>query len=237
MSKLSTFMLLVFACLVVVPATVSDAFVPQPSVANALVSNQLRQSGFLTAKRSNDRMSYLFASTAPSQSGKELIVIDSWEVLPDGRIKGIVADSGDSVLTSPLKKKNGLKEKTIVQTVSGSRYKLGTPAFVLGAGNNISAERLGVPRATLGGINSNANNVRATQPLKYSPTASRNGFMEKILANKGRATMPLQSEFSGSPSLNSNDRVEKKNDLFAVSSIYSMECLLHMPDQSILYTC
>ena len=216
-SKASTFMPIIIVAIVAVSTTFSDAFVPQPSVANVGAPKQVQQNDYLTNSRRNDQTSCLFVST-PSKSENELMVIDSWQLLPDGRIKGIVAESGDSVLTSPLKKKSGLKEKTTVRTLSGSRYKLGTPASVVGAGNNLSADRLGVPRATLGGINGNANSVRATQPLKSSSTASRDGLMENFLANKGRATMPLQSDSLGSPSVSSDEiGAEKKYDLLTVS--------------------
>eukprot|EP00535_Pseudo-nitzschia_heimii_P004551 CAMPEP_0197176980 /NCGR_PEP_ID=MMETSP1423-20130617/2738_1 /TAXON_ID=476441 /ORGANISM="Pseudo-nitzschia heimii, Strain UNC1101" /LENGTH=1486 /DNA_ID=CAMNT_0042626447 /DNA_START=168 /DNA_END=4625 /DNA_ORIENTATION=- len=198
-SKVSTLMLLVFVAIAAVSATFSDAFVPQPSFANVGGPNQVQKCVFLTNNRWNDRTICLFSSTSPSKSEDELLVIDSWQLLPDGRIKGIVAASGDNVLTSPLKKKNGLKEKTTVRTVSGSRYRLGTPASGVGAGNNLSADRLGVPRATLGGINGNTNSVRATQPLKSSSTPSRDGFTENKLANERRATMPLQSDNAGRP--------------------------------------
>lgn len=209
--KLSTLLLQVIACTVAVLANVSDAFVLQPPVANPLVLNQLRQSIFVTTKRWNGQATHLFTSTAPSQSGNELLVIDSWEVLPDGRLKGIVVESGDSVLTSPLKKRSDLKEKMTVQTLSGSRYKLGLPASVLDASNNLSADQLGVPRASFGGSNSNPNSIRSTQPLKSVQASSPNGVMNKVIGNKGRETVSLQAESS----LNSEDGgLEKKYYLF-----------------------
>jgi len=211
-SKVSTLALLIAVVTVAVSTTLSDAFVPPPSVANIVAPVQLQHNGFSNKNSCNDRTSCLFASTAPSRSGGGLAVIDSWKLLPDGRIKGVMADSSDSVMTSPLKNKNGLEEKATVQTVSGSRYKLGTPASAVGAGNNLSADRLGIPRATLGGINGNNNNVRATQPLKSNPTASQDGFLQNFLANKGRATMPLRSESSGSPSSTNNNDDGAFND-------------------------
>lgn len=202
-SNVSMLALLIFASVV----TVSDAFAPSHSVATVPSQIQLQQKSFAKTN--------LFASTAPSRSGNELAVIDSWELLPDGRIKGVISDSGDSVTTSPLKRKNGLKEQTTVRTVSGSRYKLGTPASLVGTGKNLSADLLGVPRATLGGVNSNNDGVRATRPLKSLSTASSDELMQNFLANKGRATMPLQSESSGSVPANNNkkDGSEKKIDL------------------------
>lgn len=183
--------LLISVATVLVSATVSDAFVPP------LPRNELHQHAFSTPNTCTTRETCLFVSSLPSRSGSGLGVIDSWKLLPDGRIKGVMAGSGDSVLTSPLKNKNGLKEKSTVRTVSGSRYKLGTPAA---GGNNLPANRLGIPRTTLG--------ARATQPLN-----SQEGFMQNFLDNKDRATVPLQSSSTGS--------AEKGNGLLAVSSFSS----------------
>jgi len=205
-SKVSMLEFLIVVVTLAVLTTLSDAFVHPPSVANIICPNHLLHNDFSTTNSCNDRTSSLFASTASSNNESGLAVIDSWKLLPDGRIKGVMADSGDSVMTSPLKNKNRLKEKSTVRTVSGSRYKLGTPSLIIGAGNNLSADRLGTPRATLGGINGNNNNVRATQPLQSGPTASQDGLLQNFLANKGRATMPLRSDSSESPfSANNND--------------------------------
>lgn len=208
--KVSTLVvMLVSVVVLVLSATISDAFVPPSSVANTLARNQFLSNGFSTTNGCNDQTTCLFVSTLPSNSGNGLAVINSWKLLPDGRIKGVMAGSGDSVLTSPLKNKNGLKENATVRTVSGSRYKLGTPISAVGAGNNLSADRLGTPRATFGGINGNSNNVRATQPLKSSPVAAQDGFFQNFFANKDRATMPLGS--GDSPPDGS-----EKNDLLTV---------------------
>jgi hypothetical protein len=230
-SKVSTLALLIAVVSVAVSTTLSDAFVPPPSVANIVDSNRLQHNGFSTTNGCNEKRSCLFASTLPSRSGSGLAVIDSWKLLPDGRIKGVMADSGDNVLTSPLKNKNGLKEKTTVRTVSGSRYKLGIPTAVIGAGNNnLSADRLGTPRATLGGINGNNNNVRATQPLKSNPMGSQDGLFQNFLANKGRATMPLRSDSLESPSSagnnddNSLEGSDKKMNFFTVRIFSSFVC-------------
>ena len=177
-SNVSTLALLIATVTVVLSTNLSDAFVPPPFLANNVAPNKLQHDGFSTTS--------LYASTLP---GSGLAVIDSWKLLPDGRIKGVMADTGDSVLTSPLKSKNGLKERATVRTVSGSRYRLGTPSVAL------SADRLGTPRATMAGVNNN----RATQPLK-----SQDGLMQNFLDNKGRATMPLQSDDIGSTDSPSN---------------------------------
>ena len=201
-SKLSSMALLMSFVALSIP--LSDAFVPQSSVLNAAALHEPQQSGFLNEVRK----SCLFASTA---SGNELAVIDSWKLLPDGRIKGIIANSGDNVLTSPLKRKTGLKEKSTVRTVSGSRYKLGTPAAAGSDESNLSADQLGTPRATLGGINNN--DVRATQPLTSSPTASQDRVLQNYLANKGRATVPLGSE---APASDGDSDDSKRNRLLTV---------------------
>ena len=182
--KVSALELLIAVALV--STNFSNAFVPS----NLVNRNELQRNGFSTRDNVyNGVETSLSASAAPLRSGSGLDVIDSWKLLPDGRIKGVMAGSGDSVLTSPLKNKNGLKEASTVRTVSGSRYKLGKPASVL------PANRLGVARKTLG--------VRGTQPLKNNPMASQQGFMQNFLDNKGRATMPVESSASQSSGLGS----------------------------------
>ena len=228
-STVSTLALLVIVVAAVLSTTLSNAFVSPPSFANAVVpklkqQQQQHTGSSSSSANSNDRTSSrLYSSTAPSKSGSGLAVIDSWKLLPDGRIKGVMSGSGDNVLTSPLKKKNGLKEKNTVRTVSGSRYKLGTPASATSATENkLSADRLGIPRATLGGINGSGSgngngNVRSTQPLNSTPTASQDRVLQNYLANKGRATMPLRSS-TGSPSSSNNGAAasKKKNDFLTV---------------------
>ncbi len=184
--KASALVLLIAVATVLVSTNFSDAFVPS----NLVNRNELQRRGFSTRDNIyNVRETSLLASAAPLRSGSGLDVIDSWKVLPDGRIKGVMAGSGDSVLTSPLKNKNGLKETSTVRTVSGSRYKLGKPASLL------PANRLGVARKTLG--------VRGTQPLKSNPMTSQEGFMQNFLDNKGRATAPVQSSSTQSSGLGS----------------------------------
>lgn len=194
-SRLSALELLVSVATVLVSTNLSDAFVPPSSIASISPRNELHHDGC----RSQETC--LFASTLPSRSGSGLDVIDSWKLLPDGRIKGVMAGSGDSVLTSPLRNKNGLKEKSTVRTISGSRYKLGTPAS---GGNNLSADRLGTTRTTLG--------VRSTQPLQSNPKGSQEGFMQNFLENKNRATMPVQSS--------SPESQENGNGFLAVSPLF-----------------
>ena len=231
----STLALLVVVVAAALSATLSTAFVsPVPSVANVVVPKQQQYhqqqqhhhhtgSSGSRITDSNDRThtsSRLYASTAPPKSG--LAVIDSWKLLPDGRIKGVMSGSGDNVLTSPLKNKNGLKEKNTVRTVSGSRYKLGTPAAVAAsaspADSKLSADRLGTPRATLGGNNSN-NNVRATQSLnKSTPTASQDRVLQDYLANKERATTPSGSPFTSNNGAAVAAGLKKKNNFLTVRS-------------------
>jgi len=193
----------------------SDAFVSPPSVAN-LVLPYHHHHHHHHRRRANDRSIPLYAATA---SGSDIGVINSWKLLPDGRIQGVMADSGDNVLTSPLKKQTGLKEESTVRTVSGSRYRLGTPAAPDDNGNdngndtNMSPDRLGTPRATVPGVNMPGSNgdetpVRATQPLRSAPTASQDRVLNEYVANKGRATIPV-SESSGSAPEGSTEK--KKN--------------------------
>jgi len=201
----------------------SDAFVSPPSVANLVLPYQQPGQGVHHhhhhhhRRRANDRSIPLYAATA---SGSDIGVINSWKLLPDGRIQGVMADSGDNVLTSPLKKQTGLKEESTVRTVSGSRYRLGTPAAPDDNGNsndndtNMSPDRLGTPRATVPGVNMPGANgdetpVRATQPLRSAPTASQDRVLNEYVANKGRATIPV-SESSGSAPEGSTEK-EKKN--------------------------
>ena len=199
---------------VALSTTSSEAFVPSPSDSIISVPNVLQHRGFAPTHSRRLGSKRLHASTLPFNNGKGVAVIDSWKLLPDGRIKGIISETGDSVLTSPLKNRNGLKEKTTVRTISGSKYKLGVPALAVSARNNLTAERLGIPRATFRGIKGNTNNVRVTQPLTSERVASRDGFLQNFRANKSRATMPLNSDYSGS----GND---EKNDLLTVCSLCS----------------
>jgi len=220
----STLALVVVVVAAALSVTLSTAFVsPVPSVANHHTASSGISSRITDTSNDRDRdrttytttssRLYASSSTAPPKSG--LAVIDSWKLLPDGRIKGVMSGSGDNVLTSPLKlkNKNGLKEKDTVRTVSGSRYKLGTPAAVAVANvadNKLSADRLGTPRATLGG------NVRATLPLnKSTPTASQDRVLQDYLANKERATTtPSGSPFGAA----AGDGLKKKNNFLTVRS-------------------
>ena len=106
--------------------TRSDAFVSPQSIVNAnanananRVLARVRNLVPSPQQHNDDRSSRLYSSTA---SGSGFAVIDSWKLLPDGRIQGVMADTGDNVLTSPLRKKKGLRESTTIRTISGSRY-------------------------------------------------------------------------------------------------------------------
>jgi len=60
-------------------------------------------------------------------------IVDDWKILKSGELVGCVKnhpviENGDVIRTSPLQKTNGVAERSIVQTISGSKYKLGTPS-------------------------------------------------------------------------------------------------------------
>jgi len=121
-------------------------------------------------------------------------MIDTWKLMPDGRIKGVISPDGDNVLTSPLKNINGLRETATIQTVSGSQYLLGTPG-VTPTDNKLSADQLGIPREILGGGGGEEVNNKnaATRPLMSTPTTSQDRVLQNYLANRERATVPLSS--------------------------------------------
>lgn len=59
--------------------------------------------------------------------------IDNWELTSSGEINGAVTnytgnvfEEGEEITTSPLSNKRGIKDGSIVTTISGSKYKLGT---------------------------------------------------------------------------------------------------------------
>ncbi|MGK3738439.1 MAG: hypothetical protein ACI90V_005286, partial [Bacillariaceae sp.] len=215
MTKKMTTSVIVFLIVLALSTTVSTGFIsPPPSdrIRNKVVVTTTSTGGGRSSNSSRNNISSsssssssrLYASTAPSNN--KIAVIDSWKLLPDGRIKGVISPDGDNVLTSPLKNpKRVLKEKATIRTVSGSQYSLGTPADATTAStstststdkNKLRADQLGIPRATLGG---GGRGARATQPLMSTPTTSQDRVLQSYLANKGRATMPLSSSSSSSP--------------------------------------
>ena len=63
--------------------------------------------------------------------------IDNWELTSAGEINGAVTnytgnvfEEGEEITTSPLSNKRGIKDGSIVTTISGSKYKLGTKKTV-----------------------------------------------------------------------------------------------------------
>ena len=61
-------------------------------------------------------------------------IISDWRYQNDGSISGTVTNhptirDGDRITTSPIKNKNGINENTVVQTKSGSKYKLTNVAW------------------------------------------------------------------------------------------------------------
>jgi len=58
--------------------------------------------------------------------------LDSWELTPAGEINGAITnyngnnfEEGEEITTSPLSNKRGIKDGSVVTTISGSKYKLG----------------------------------------------------------------------------------------------------------------
>lgn len=181
-------MIVLFAVVVALSTSLSTALISrQLQLGISSVSSISNNKGRRRINKECTESLRLYASTmAPD-------VIDSWKLMPDGRIKGVISPGGDNVLTSPLQNSNGLKEMATIQTASGSNYRLGTPDVVASAtdknnssrsnNNRLSADRLGISRG----------NVRATRPIKV------------------RATVPLLSTLSGSGNVGPNNR-NKKND-------------------------
>jgi hypothetical protein len=253
----------VFLIALALSTTVSTGFIsPPPSdrIRNKVAVTTIITGGGSSSSSSSSSnniissSSRLYASTTPSRN--KIAVIDSWKLLPDGRIKGVISPDGDNVLTSPLKNpKRSLKEKATIRTVSGSRYSLGTPADATTTSTDkntkLRANQLGIPRATLGG--GARGGVRATQPLMSSggarggaratqhlmstPTTSQDRVLQSYLANKGRATMPLANEgratmplSSSSSSSSSPDSMTKtKNGLLTVrNNSYCVHFMLRL---------
>jgi hypothetical protein len=230
MTKKMSTSVMVFLIAFGLSTTVSTGFIsPSPSdrIRNQVGVTTISTGGGSSSSSNNiiSSSSQLFASTAPSKN--KIAVIDSWKLLPDGRIKGVISPDGDNVLTSPLKNPKRLLEETdAIQTVSGSRYSLGKPADATTSStttstdkNKLRADQLGIPRATLGGGGGARGGARATQPLMSTPTTSQDRVLQSYLANKGRATMPLSSSSSSSSSssLSSPDsKTTKKNGLLTV---------------------
>jgi hypothetical protein len=231
MTKKMTTSVIVFLIVLALSTTVSTGFIsPPPSdrIRNKVVVTTTSTGGGRSSNSSRNNISSssssssrLYASTAPSKN--KIAVIDSWKLLPDGRIKGVISPDGDNVLTSPLKNpKRVLKEKATIRTVSGSQYSLGTPADATTAStstststdkNKLRADQLGIPRATLGG---GGRGARATQPLMSTPTTSQDRVLQSYLANKGRATMPLSSSSSPVSKKKKNVLLTVRNNSYCV---------------------
>ena len=256
MTKKMATSVMVFLIALALSTTVSTGFIsPPPSdrIRNKVAVTTIITGGgsSSSSSSSNNIISRLYASTTPSKN--KIAVIDSWKLLPDGRIKGVISPDGDNVLTSPLKNpKRSLKEKATIRTVSGSRYSLGTPADATTASTDkntkLRANQLGIPRATLGG--GARGGVRATQPLMSSggarggaratqhlmstPTTSQDRVLQSYLANKGRATMPLANEGRATMPLSSSssspDSMTKtKNGLLTVrNNSYCVHFMLRL---------
>ena len=244
MTKKMATSVMVFLIALALSTTVSTGFIsPPPSdrIRNKVAVTTIITGGgssSSSSSSSNNIISRLYASTTPSRN--KIAVIDSWKLLPDGRIKGVISPDGDNVLTSPLKNpKRSLKEKATIRTVSGSRYSLGTPADASTASTTTStdkntklrADQLGIPRATLGG--GARGGVRATQPLMSTPTTSQDRVLQSYLANKGRATMPLANEGRATMPLSSSSSphsmTKTKNGLLTVrNNSYCVHFMLRL---------
>lgn len=207
---------MLFLFVVALSTTVSTAFVSPPPSFLSLPSDIIRIKANPIVRSNNNinNIFRLYASTAPSKNA--ISMIDTWKLMPDGRIKGVISPDGDNVLTSPLKNLNGLRETATIQTVSGSRYLLGTPDTTP-TDNKLSAYQLGFSREILGGGGGEeANNkYAATLPLISTPTTSQDRVLQNYLANRERATVPLSSSGRTDPTGIS----KKKNDLLTVRSL------------------
>jgi hypothetical protein len=53
------------------------------------------------------------------------VTVEQWEILPDGRLQGVIFPDGDQVTTSPLRDVQRARPRRTVTTLSGSKYKLG----------------------------------------------------------------------------------------------------------------
>lgn len=87
------------------------------------------------------RPSYLTTNSSPTYGRPSLTqvhmaaavpLLDRWKVLPSGSLVGTVKDhpyidDGDVITTSPVKDPGAAKEQGIVETASGSQYRLLTP--------------------------------------------------------------------------------------------------------------
>ena len=255
MTKKMATSVMVFLIALALSTTVSTGFIsPPPSdrIRNKVAVTTIITGGgsSSSSSSSNNIISRLYASTTPSKN--KIAVIDSWKLLPDGRIKGVISPDGDNVLTSPLKNpKRSLKEKATIRTVSGSRYSLGTPADATTASTDkntkLRANQLGIPRATLGGgarggvratqplMSSGGarGGARATQPLMSTPTTSQDRVLQSYLANKGRATMPLANEGRATMPLSSSasphSMTKTKNGLLTVrNNSYCVHFMLRL---------
>ena len=259
MTKKMATSVMVFLIALALSTTVSTGFIsPPPSdrIRNKVAITTIITGGgsSSSSSSSNNIISRLYASTTPSKN--KIAVIDSWKLLPDGRIKGVISPDGDNVLTSPLKNpKRSLKEKATIRTVSGSRYSLGTPADATTASTTTStdkntklrADQLGILRATLGGgarggvratqplMSSGGarGGARATQPLMSTPTTSQDRVLQSYLANKGRATMPLANEGRATMPLSSSSSphsmTKTKNGLLTVrNNSYCVHFMLRL---------
>ena len=78
------------------------------------------------------------ATSAPSSSTRlsmaQIPVVEDWKILKNGAVYGIVKnhpdpdlDDGDTIETSPLADPDSAAPRSVVTTLSGSKYKLGNP--------------------------------------------------------------------------------------------------------------
>jgi hypothetical protein len=116
---------MIFRLSVVAAAVASSSlFVVESFAPPRVISTQLNQQSTLT-KNSNSYCPPLLAGPP---------IISDWRYQNDGSISGVVTNhptirDGDRITTSPIKDKNGINENSIVQTKSGSKYKLTNVAW------------------------------------------------------------------------------------------------------------
>jgi hypothetical protein len=117
-----------------------------------------------------------------------LMIIDEWSISPDGRLQGIILPQGDQITTSPLVQNTRLartnnKKNGIVQTTSGSKYQLGTPAVNQAADKSSTTTTAIGAKTRLDPASVVAATAVATSPLP-SKKARNDSTLQEFLANK-----------------------------------------------------
>lgn len=124
---------LLLAAAGVVLQTIS-AFTPMSST----MTKSIVQSGSFVPKTItlSNRLSKAQSSSSAASLTMKIPRIDDWKVLTNGRVMGSVRGhptipNGNFITTSPLDRPEIAREKIVVNTISGGKYLLGTPAYAL----------------------------------------------------------------------------------------------------------